>query len=127
MQFDPNKKFTTFPIDVLVGVDAIKDLAKAKPSENKNELSIQIIESLLMVKFGDKMIPFGVDENNKAGLGIPSSLSRNTKSLVSVSEKHPAMATYLDEILHKFFETEQDTLDQRTIQERIDDKMIAIR
>ena len=44
------------------------------------------------------------------------------KSLVSISDKHPAMATYLDEILHKFFESEQDTLGRRIIQERINDE-----
>ena len=43
------------------------------------------------------------------------------KSLVSVSDKHPAMATYLDEILYKFFQSEQNTLGQKTIQGRIND------
>ena len=75
-----------------------------------------------MVRFGNKVVRFGVDDTYKNKLGVPFSLSRDMKSLVSVSDKHPAMATYLDEILHKFFESEQDTLGRRAIQERINDE-----
>ena len=35
MIFDQDKRFTTFPIDVLVGVDAMKDLAKANKVSKK--------------------------------------------------------------------------------------------
>ena len=78
-------------------------------------MNIQIIDSLLMVRFGDKVVPFGVDDANKNKLGVSSSPTRDMKSLVSVSDKHPAMATYLDEILYKSFKCEQNTLGRRTI------------
>ena len=122
MIFDQNQRFTTFPIDVLVGVDAMKDLVKAnKVSENENEMNIQVIDSLLLVTIGNKVVPFGVDNANKNKLEASSSPPRDMKSLVSVSDKHPAMATYLDEILYKFFESEQNTLGRKTIRERIND------
>lgn len=45
---------------------------------------------------------------------------RAGRSYVSVSENRPAMASFSDVILHKFFEAEKDTLDNRTIQEKSD-------
>ena len=123
MNFEQNQRFTKFPIDVLVGVDTMKDLVKAhKLSENENGMNIQIIDSLLLVTIGNKVVPFGVDNANKNKMETSSSSPpRDVKTLVSVSDKHPAMATYLDEILYKFFESEQNTMDHKTIRERINE------
>ena len=116
MEFGPDSRFTTFPIDVLIGLDNIKNVAGSDLSNAK----IEMVESLVLVEFGDKVIPFGTDAAKQKDVNSSSSLSRTGKSYVSVSENRPAMASFLDVILNKFFEVERDTLDKRTIQEKVD-------
>ena len=85
MDFDPDSRFTSFPINILVGLDAISDIAGVDLSNSK-EVSVEMVEFLALVKFGNKVIPFGTDAARRRDATASSSSSRTGRSYLSMSE-----------------------------------------
>ena len=104
------KESADFEISALIGLDVI---AKIISSDAKENVPMKKINDILMIRIGNKYLPFG--NTSSLDESIPK-----RKSLLSLGGPTAVKSAFLDVLLENFFTTEDPPL-QKTMEEEIND------